>query len=104
MSQLIQQRDKLQNDETGCHKITKPSSVLDYTMIVLQGYPLFFRQRLGHLPSPKLLYLIFTNSVRTSQETYYVSATKPNRLILRINGFSDFVHRPDSKELEDTKT
>jgi hypothetical protein len=26
--------------------------------------------------------IIYTDSVRTSQETHYVSATKPNRLIL----------------------
>jgi hypothetical protein len=30
----------------------------------------------------RLLEIIFTNSVRTSQETYYISATKTNRLML----------------------
>jgi hypothetical protein len=30
----------------------------------------------------KLLLIIYTNPVRTSQETHYVSATKPNRLML----------------------
>jgi hypothetical protein len=39
-----------------------------------------------HSSSPLLLskcvQLLFTNSDRTSQETHYVSATKPNRLML----------------------
>jgi hypothetical protein len=35
---------------------------------------------LNHLKTEFLL--IYTNSVRTSQETHYVSATKPNRLML----------------------
>jgi hypothetical protein len=30
----------------------------------------------------ELLYVIYKNSVRTSQETHYVSATEPNRLML----------------------
>jgi hypothetical protein len=30
----------------------------------------------------KFVDLVFTNSVRTSQETHYVSATKPSRLML----------------------
>jgi hypothetical protein len=30
----------------------------------------------------KIIKIKYTNSVRTSQETHYVSATKPNRLML----------------------
>jgi hypothetical protein len=33
---------------------------------------------LGH----NIFYIIYINSVRTSQETHYVPATKPNRLML----------------------
>jgi hypothetical protein len=34
------------------------------------------------LPSLRFIEIMFQNSVPTSQETYYVSATKPNRLML----------------------
>jgi hypothetical protein len=30
----------------------------------------------------KLVYIALKNTVRTSQETHYISATKPNRLML----------------------
>jgi hypothetical protein len=36
----------------------------------------------GHLLTTQFFSKIYTNSVRTSQETHYVSATKPNRLML----------------------
>jgi hypothetical protein len=39
--------------------------------------------RLIHFLALLILWnIIFKNSVRTSQETHYVTATKPNRLIL----------------------
>jgi hypothetical protein len=40
----------------------------------------------GHSPyiTSRFIYTTFKNSVRTSQETHYVSATKPNRLMLFI--------------------
>jgi hypothetical protein len=45
----------------------------------------FIVQKGSDLVNPlrtEFLQIIYNNSVRTSQETHYVSATKPNRLML----------------------
>jgi hypothetical protein len=44
--------------------------------------------------------LVYKNSVRTSQETYYVTATKPNRLIM----FKETVTVSCENHMEHTNT